>query len=427
MWIKIKPREFLAFAVAAVLLSGISDVAINNIHKTTAWDRIFTNGHYIGLVPQQTAIETSMQRIATGYHVQLELSSVHFAVPANYSWQPVTTLPTVATAISVDHHPIVYTASADDAEKVLHDVKAAYLPKSAPASSTDIHFLGNVSLSSVIVSVADILDTSDATRLLLHPKAGTLSARSEGIRSLLPKQSQIQGPLAPTGTSLQPSQTPSGEDHSALLQVEVKTTQVTKVPMPYQTRYLKDSQLGVGSTSIIQHGKPGLARQWIESTFVNGALTHRAVLKQDVLKSATTEVAELGTNNGVAAGTWGWPTTYTDITSPFGPRVLNGVPGFHPGVDIGCPIGTPIYATNNGVVEQAGWNSGGYGNWVLIDNGNGIETVFGHMSHVVAHEGETVTKGTLIGYSGDTGDATGPHLHYEVRKDGTAISPGPYM
>jgi murein DD-endopeptidase MepM/ murein hydrolase activator NlpD len=86
-------------------------------------------------------------------------------------------------------------------------------------------------------------------------------------------------------------------------------------------------------------------------------------------------------------------------------------------VDLGAPSGTPIHAAAKGTVILArtgGWN-GGYGNYVIIDNGNGVETLYAHMSSVKAETGETVSAGDVIGYVGMTGDATGPHLHFEVR------------
>ena len=99
----------------------------------------------------------------------------------------------------------------------------------------------------------------------------------------------------------------------------------------------------------------------------------------------------------------------------------------HAGIDLSGPIGTPIYATADGVVTEAEWNSGGYGNLVKIDHGRGIETRYGHMSKMIVRAGERVTRGQLIGRMGSTGRSTGSHLHYEVRIDGRAVNPIPFM
>lgn len=95
----------------------------------------------------------------------------------------------------------------------------------------------------------------------------------------------------------------------------------------------------------------------------------------------------------------------------------------HPGLDFTAPIGTPIYATADGVVKDAGFNTGGYGNRVLINHGFGYETLYAHMVRIKARVGTKVKRGEVIGYVGSTGKSTGPHLHYEVHKNGTQLDP----
>ena len=89
--------------------------------------------------------------------------------------------------------------------------------------------------------------------------------------------------------------------------------------------------------------------------------------------------------------------------------------------------GTPIYATADGIVGRSEWNSGGYGNLVEIDHGQGIQTRYGHLSQRIAQAGQRVHRGDLIGLMGSTGRSTGSHLHYEVRIDGRAVNPVPFM
>jgi murein DD-endopeptidase MepM/ murein hydrolase activator NlpD len=112
------------------------------------------------------------------------------------------------------------------------------------------------------------------------------------------------------------------------------------------------------------------------------------------------------------------------ITSTFGMRyhpVLH-VRKLHTGVDFGAPRGTPIHAAAAGVVIIAGYNRG-YGNCVIIDHGGGISTLYGHCSSLAVSEGQSVKQGQVIGRVGSTGYATGPHLHWEVRRNGTPVRP----
>ena len=119
-----------------------------------------------------------------------------------------------------------------------------------------------------------------------------------------------------------------------------------------------------------------------------------------------------------------WPTNGV-VTSPYGLRW--GGTDFHPGMDIANDLGTPIVATADGVVEYAGWNSGGYGNMVDINHGNGIMTRYGHASQVVVTAGQYVKRGQLIAYMGSTGFSTGPHVHYEVHVNGQRVNPISYL
>ena len=119
-----------------------------------------------------------------------------------------------------------------------------------------------------------------------------------------------------------------------------------------------------------------------------------------------------------------WPAR-GEVSSPFGLR-WNGS-DFHPGIDIANDFGTPIVATADGVVTDAGWNAGGYGNKVDIDHGNGIMTRYGHAQSIVVRTGQHVRRGQIIAYMGSTGFSTGPHVHYEVRIHGEPVNPAPYL
>jgi len=118
-----------------------------------------------------------------------------------------------------------------------------------------------------------------------------------------------------------------------------------------------------------------------------------------------------------------------EFTSGFGVRSdpFHAGAAMHPGIDLAGSYGTPIYATADGTVLRAGWNSGGYGNLVEVDHGRGITTRYGHMSAILVSPGDHVTRGQQIGRMGSTGRSTGNHLHYEVRIDGRAVNPIPFM
>ena len=123
------------------------------------------------------------------------------------------------------------------------------------------------------------------------------------------------------------------------------------------------------------------------------------------------------------------PVKTAEFTSGYGIRSdpFRGGAARHAGIDLAAPIGTPIYATADGIVSDAGYNNGGYGNLIKVDHGRGIETRYGHLSAILVSAGQRVARGQMIARMGSTGRSTGSHLHYEVRIDGRAVNPIPFM
>jgi murein DD-endopeptidase MepM/ murein hydrolase activator NlpD len=144
-----------------------------------------------------------------------------------------------------------------------------------------------------------------------------------------------------------------------------------------------------------------------------------------------TQKAEVTTavNNPTTASISGfqWPLS-ARVTSEYGYRVhpVYGSRRLHAGIDIAAPSGTPIAASNNGVIIFAG-RQGGYGNTIIVDHGGGITTLYAHQSRLGASAGQAVDRGDIIGFVGATGTATGNHLHFEVRVNGAPTNPRNYL
>ncbi len=129
-----------------------------------------------------------------------------------------------------------------------------------------------------------------------------------------------------------------------------------------------------------------------------------------------------GSTKGSGSGAVAWPANGT-VTSGFGYRWGR----LHAGIDIANGVGTPIRAAKGGTVIVSGFNDGGYGNWIIIDHGGGLSTLYGHMSRRRATEGQTVKQGDVIGDMGSTGNSTGSHLHFETRISGNPRDPTGYL
>lgn len=137
------------------------------------------------------------------------------------------------------------------------------------------------------------------------------------------------------------------------------------------------------------------------------------------------------TNRYSANSPYSWLVTHPlldmkRVSSDFGGRTMGGRAEHHSGLDLSAPSGTPIYATGPGIVTKSGWGTG-YGQYVEINHGNGYITRYAHASRLIARVGDQVKAGEHIANVGCTGRCTGPHLHYEVVKDGQRKNPSSYL
>ncbi|HKW18021.1 MAG TPA: M23 family metallopeptidase [Terriglobales bacterium] len=172
----------------------------------------------------------------------------------------------------------------------------------------------------------------------------------------------------------------------------------------------------------------------VEDDQLSSSLDRLSTLKTTALTGATTAGLTLGLHN-VTTADWVransapnlWPVEGF-ITGAFGERIdpFNGEGAFHSGVDIGATIGQPIIAPADGVVTFADF-MGGYGRAVVIEHGHGISTRYGHLKSYAVFPGEHIHRGDTIGYVGDSGRSTGPHLHYEVRINDVPVNPHKYL
>ena len=154
------------------------------------------------------------------------------------------------------------------------------------------------------------------------------------------------------------------------------------------------------------------------------------VAQEQAAKQAAAAAGQPAYNPAAAVGATGsmmWPAVGHGISSPFGYRIhpITGQYKLHTGVDINVGYGTPVYAADGGTVILAGWN-GGYGNCIVINHGNGLTTLYGHLSSINVSVGQSVGRGQTIGLVGSTGNSTGPHLHWEVAVNGQRVNPLSY-
>lgn len=155
---------------------------------------------------------------------------------------------------------------------------------------------------------------------------------------------------------------------------------------------------------------------------------YRAAVEKELEEKRRQEAENNGGTVPPSTGGFIFPldrSGYAYMTSPYGYRVhpISGVYKLHNGADLAAYQGTKIYASRSGVVTTAAYNAGGYGNYVVINHGDGYSTLYGHMTHYCVSAGQYVSQGEVIGYVGSTGNSTGPHLHFTVYYNGNTINP----
>lgn len=176
---------------------------------------------------------------------------------------------------------------------------------------------------------------------------------------------------------------------------------------------------------VLQEPSAGFRKVVAEEVYVGDNQTERNILLEEVVMEAVPKIVERGTK---IPPTYIKPINGGRLSSGFGGRKAptKGASTYHKGVDWAISSGSAVYASSGGKVTKAGWGSG-YGYVVYIDHGNGTETRYAHLSKVLVSVGQTVKQGQQIAKSGNTGVSTGPHLHFEIRINGTPVNPLKYV
>jgi murein DD-endopeptidase MepM/ murein hydrolase activator NlpD len=262
--------------------------------------------------------------------------------------------------------------------------------ESDPASPLDI-FLGSRNLKEALDQIAYLIDIGVQDRRI----AGEVAAAKAQVRAARAKTKRLRA-------------TVRGE--TAV--IDARTNQAREIR----------NEL-VGARNDLADTK----RQKVSDLSQLSAQDRADVGEIDALQAASAAIAnriraaQAGSTGTPSASGLIWPVS-GPVTSPFGWRWGR----MHEGIDIGVPYGTPIHAAAAGTVIYCGWESG-YGNLTAIDHGGNLATAYGHQSSIAVSCGQHVNQGDVIGYVGSTGHSTGPHLHFEVRINGSAVDPMGYL
>lgn len=209
------------------------------------------------------------------------------------------------------------------------------------------------------------------------------------------------------------------------LSVMWKEEQVYTEDYEAEVQYIPNDEWYTTQRVTLQEPSAGRRKVAAVIEYKNGQEVGREILKEEIYADAVPKIIERGTK---IPPTYIKPISGGRLSSGFGARSAptKGASTNHKGVDWAVPIGTTVAASNAGTVVHAGWASG-YGYAVYINHADGRQTRYGHLSKVLVKAGQTVSQGERIALSGNTGRSTGPHLHFEIRINGSAVNPLKYL
>jgi murein DD-endopeptidase MepM/ murein hydrolase activator NlpD len=204
-----------------------------------------------------------------------------------------------------------------------------------------------------------------------------------------------------------------------------KKQQVYTEDYEAEVEYVPNDDWYTTKTVTLQEPSAGRHKVAAVIEYKNGQAQDTEILKEEIYAEAVPKIVERGTQ---IPPTYIKPISGGRLSSGFGARSAptKGASTYHKGIDWATPTGTTVYASNAGTVSFAGWASG-YGYAVYIEHADGRQTRYGHLSKVLVSAGQTVSQGEKIALSGNTGVSTGPHVHFEIRINGTAVNPLKYL
>jgi murein DD-endopeptidase MepM/ murein hydrolase activator NlpD len=338
-------------------------------------------------------------------------------------------------SIIVGNESTVFLPSRSEAEAVLESIKKSYLPDDDSVSVLSVEFVQPYDIVQEEISITSLGSSEQALRTLTEGREPLREYRvqsGDSFWSIANKhQLTVEGLKEINGitsNNLQVGQVLKLNSPQPLLSVKITSSAVNQEDIPYDTVYRLNENAWEGQSKVLTAGAIGTKEIQYEIAQINGVLVEKKVLSETIIAEPVSRVVENGAKTivvsraaDVSGSGFAWPIRGR-INSPFGPR--GG--GFHSGIDIQASIGDPVYSAAGGRVTAASYSSG-YGNAVTIDHGDGLSTLYAHLSQMNVSVGQEVGVQELVGLAGNTGRTTGPHLHFEVRIDGSAVNPINYL
>lgn len=334
------------------------------------------------------------------------------------------------SVLQINGETVAACATPEEVQNALDRVQAQYTD---PAdNNADVGFLESISVQSAQAPIS-LLKTEDALFEQLTtetiPAETYIATETDTLSEIAYDHDMATATLQALNPDIIPERlAPNTElilqEEKPLLSVQVTKQEEYTEEIPYITVTQENAQLAENTTQVVQTGSNGEAAICAEVTTVNGVEVERNILSRTVLSNATNQIINIGTKpTGTGTGALISPIAGGTITSGYKFRWGR----MHKGIDYGCAVGTSVRAADNGKVILSQYSDNGYGYYIIIDHGNGMKTLYAHNSQLLVNVGDVVEQGQIIAHSGNTGNSTGPHCHFEVMINNENVNPQNYV
>ncbi|KEF38040.1 metalloendopeptidase-like membrane protein [Schinkia azotoformans MEV2011] len=461
------PHSNKTIKKAIIATSVVATLSIGSVYAANDKDKdvdtvyhIYSEGNLLGTVSDKTVINDVLKKKIK--EAENTYSELDFSIDGQITYVPERVYTPLydnkeaiknvnssfnvladAEGIAVDGKAVAFVSNKEEADRVIKRLKMKYVPEKVLTELEngskevkyddfvyiDVHLEENVTSAAEKVVPEDILSVDKAVELLVK---GTLQPKKHVV-----KEGEVLGQIANDNgltlaqfLKLNPNLNEEATIHigdevniqsyEPLVHVAVEKNAVRNEVIPFETEVIEDKTVFKGTTNVKQEGVNGEKVVRYSIIEKNGSIAKKVVVDEAIVKEPKKKIMIKGTKviPSRGTGTLTWPTNGGYISSPMGYRWGRQ----HKGIDIARPSDYTIKAADNGKVESAGYD-GGYGNKIVINHGNGMKTVYGHLSKIEVKVGQTVSQGQKIGVMGSTGNSTGTHLHFEVYENGKLVNP----
>lgn len=334
---------------------------------------------------------------------------------------------TFAYGISVDGEVVAALENEDEANSLVNEILNSY-----KTPDNTVSFVNNVEITGAKVKSSLVMKREQAAAVLTGSREQAVVhkvAEGETFSQIAENYGVSSETLMAINGGITPEKLQIGQEltvTAAVPLVGIRTVEQMTVTenIPYEVTKQQDGSMYKGIRKVTKSGVYGKKNVVYNVTKVNNQVVDKTQADAVILSYPQNEVVSVGTKvkpKTSSTGNFIRPY-YGVVTSRFGARWGRN----HNGVDYGGKIGDPVKAADGGTVTYAGWYSG-YGNFIKISHGNGKETYYGHLSAINVKNGQKVAQGEVIGKVGNTGNSTGPHLHFEIRINGKPVNPLGYV